>query len=53
MVNFPSDRELRRLQTQRGQHLVTIYVPFVTPNTTDNPDRIELKTRCAKLKSSL
>lgn len=43
MVNFPNDRELQRLQAQRGQHLVTIYVPFVSPNTTDNPDRIELK----------
>lgn len=53
MVNFPSDRELRRLQTQRGQHLVTIYVPFVTPNTTDNPDRIELKNALRETEKQL
>lgn len=43
MINLPDRRELQELQAFSETHCLSIYVPLLDPNTTSNPNRIELK----------
>lgn len=43
MVNFPTETQLKELKTFRSARCLSLYVPFIDPNSATNPNRIELK----------
>lgn len=43
MINFPTGQELEELTTFHESFCLSMYVPYIEPNTPDNPSRIEVK----------
>lgn len=43
MFRFPTGQELKQLQMFKKPFCLTIYAPYIDPNTTENPARIEMK----------
>lgn len=53
MINFPSQKELQELRAFNQPFCLTIYAPFIDPNTPANPNRIELKNLLREGKTAL
>lgn len=53
MVNFPTQAELSELANFRGSRSLTLYVPFIDPNSATNPNRIVLKNLLAEAEQAL
>jgi hypothetical protein len=43
MVNFPTAQEMEELKTYHEPSCLSVYVPYVEPNTPENPSRIQVK----------
>lgn len=43
MINFPTKQELEELQAFHEPFCLSMYVPYIEPNTPENPSRIEVK----------
>ncbi len=43
MIRLPNHKEYQELKSFKQPFCLTVYAPFIEPNSTDNPNRIELK----------
>lgn len=53
MINFPSRKELQELKAFKEPFCLTVYAPFIDPNTPANPNRIELKNLLREAQTAL
>lgn len=53
MINFPSPHELKELKAFRELFCLTIYAPLIDPNTSTNPNRIEVKNLLREAETAL
>jgi hypothetical protein len=53
MVNFPNEQELEELRAFGEPFCLTVYVPFTSPGSADNPNRIELKNLLRQAETAL
>jgi len=43
MIKLPTETEIEDLQSFRKPHSLSIYAPYIAPNSSDNPNRIQIK----------
>lgn len=53
MINFPNQQELTELREFNEPFCLTIYSPFINPNTATNPNRIEMKNLLREAETAL
>ena len=53
MFNLPSKNELTKLQAFKEPFCLSVYAPFIEPNSKTNPNRIELKNLLREAKLAL
>lgn len=53
MINFPTKQELEELRTFHEPFCLSIYVPFIEPNASENPSRIVVKNLLREAETTL
>jgi len=53
MVNLPDKRDFKLLQDFNEPYCLTIYAPYIEPNSSRNPNRIELKNLLQEARKTL
>jgi len=53
MMKFPNKRELKELRAFNQPYSLSIYAPYIEPNVSSNPNRIELKNLLRESETAL